>query len=188
MDAQGGLGDNPCAMPVRRQRPISRRRVLQTAGGVLAAGVAAPRGRTNAQESHAAAPDLTGRVARYMAGARTRALPPAVARETKHRILDTIAAMVSGARLKPGEAAIRFARAQGGVPEASILTTTIRVSAVNAALVNGMFGHADETDDFEPVTKAHPGCAVVPAALAMGERTRSSGHDLIRDLVALLRT
>jgi 2-methylcitrate dehydratase PrpD len=115
-----------------------------------------------------------------MASARLRALPPDVVRETKHRILDTIAAMVSGARLKPGEAAIRFARAQGGVPEASVLTTTIRTSAVNAALVNGMFGHADETDDFEPVTKAHPGCAVVPAALAMGERTKGSGPDLIR--------
>jgi 2-methylcitrate dehydratase PrpD len=115
-----------------------------------------------------------------MAAARDRALPADVARETRHRILDTIAAMVSGARLKPGEAAIRFARAQGGVPEASILTTTIRTSAVNAALVNGMFGHADETDDFEPVTKAHPGCAVVPAALAMGERSKSSGQDLIR--------
>jgi hypothetical protein len=105
---------------------------------------------------------------------------PEVARETKHRILDTIAAMVSGARLKPGEAAIRFARAQGGISEATVLTTAIRTSAVNAALVNAMFAHADETDDFEPVTKAHPGCAVVPAALAMGERTKGSGQDLIR--------
>ena len=115
-----------------------------------------------------------------MASARDRALPPDVARETRHRILDTIAAMVSGARLTPGEAAIRFARAQGGVAEASILTTSIRTSAINAAMVNGMFGHADETDDFEPVTKAHPGCAVVPAALAMGERTKASGQELIR--------
>jgi 2-methylcitrate dehydratase PrpD len=115
-----------------------------------------------------------------MAAAVDRALPADVVRETKHRILDTIAAMVSGARLKPGEAAIRFARAQGGVAEASVLTTNIRTSAINAALVNGMFGHADETDDFEPITKAHPGCAVVPAALAMGERGNGSGQDLIR--------
>jgi 2-methylcitrate dehydratase PrpD len=115
-----------------------------------------------------------------MSSARDRALSPDVARETRHRILDTIAAMVSGARLKPGEAAIRFARAQGGVPEATVLTTTLRTSAVNAALVNGMLAHADETDDFEPITKAHPGCAVVPAALAMGERTKGSGPDLIR--------
>jgi len=115
-----------------------------------------------------------------MASARAGALPPEVARETRHRILDTIAAMVSGARLKPGEAAIRVARAQGGISEATVLTTAIRTSAVNAALVNGMFAHADETDDFEPVTKAHPGSAVVPAALAMGERTKGSGPDLIR--------
>jgi 2-methylcitrate dehydratase PrpD len=160
---------------------ISRRRILQSAGGVLAAAGIPGSGQTiAAQESHAASTDLTGRVARYMASARDRALPPDVGRETRHRILDTIAAMVSGARLTPGEAAIRFARAQGGVAEASILTTSIRTSAINAAMVNGMFGHADETDDFEPVTKAHPGCAVVPAALAMGERTKASGQDLIR--------
>jgi 2-methylcitrate dehydratase PrpD len=51
---------------------------------------------------------------------------------------------------------------------------------VNAALANGMFAHADETDDFEPVTKAHPGCSVVPAALAMAEREGSSGEELLR--------
>src|SRR5216683_29205 len=103
------------------------------------------------------ATDITGRLARYMAQARERSLAPDVAREARHRILDTLAAMVSGAHLKPGEMAIRYARTQGGVAEASILTTDIRTSAVNAALVNGMFAHADETDDFEPVAKAHPG-------------------------------
>ena len=156
--------------------------MLQTAGGVLAAAGLPASGHSAlaAQESHTASTDLSGRVARHMAAARERALPPEIARETRHRILDTIAAMVSGARLKPGEAAIRFARAQGGVGEATVLTTAIRTSSVNAALVNAMFAHADETDDFEPVTKAHPGCAVVPAALAMGERTKGSGPDLIR--------
>jgi 2-methylcitrate dehydratase PrpD len=125
------------------------------------------------------AADITGRLARYMVEARERSLAPHVAREAKHRILDTLAAMVSGAHLKPGEMAIRYARAQGGVAEATVLTTDIRTSAVNAALVNGMFAHADETDDFEPVTKAHPGCAVVPAALAMAEREGRSGTELL---------
>ena len=123
--------------------------------------------------------DITGRLARYMVEARERSLAPHVAREAKHRILDTLAAMVSGAHLKPGEMAIRFARSQGGVAEATILTTDIRTSAVNAALVNGMLAHADETDDFEPVTKAHPGSAVVPTALAMAEREGRSGKELL---------
>jgi 2-methylcitrate dehydratase PrpD len=123
--------------------------------------------------------DITGRLARYMVEARSRNLPAEVAREAKHRILDTLAAMVSGARLKPGEMAIRYARSQGGVAEATVVATDLRTTAVNAALANGMFAHADETDDFEPVTKAHPGSAVVPAALAMAEREGSSGLALL---------
>ena len=126
-----------------------------------------------------AATEITGRLARYMAEARERRLPPDVARETRHRILDTLAAIVSGAHLKPGEMAIRYARAQGGVAEATVLTTDIRTTAVNAALANGMLAHADETDDFEPVTKAHPGSHVVPAALAMAEREGRSGAELL---------
>lgn len=123
--------------------------------------------------------DITGRLARYMADARERRLPPEVAQAARHRILDTLAAMVSGAHLKPGEMAIKFARTQGGAAEASILATDIKTSAINAALVNAMFGHADETDDFDPVTKAHPGCSVVPAALAMAERDGRSGEELL---------
>jgi len=65
--------------------------------------------------------------------------------------------MVSGAHLKPGEMAIKYARAQGGVAEASVVTTDIRTTAVNAALANAMFAHADETDDFHPATKAASG-------------------------------
>ncbi len=130
-----------------------------------------------------AAPDITGQLAQYMLDSRQQDLPPVVAEAGKHRILDSIGAIVSGARLKPGEMAIRYIRSQGGFPEASVLTTDLKTTAVNAALANGMFGHADETDDFEPVTKAHPGCSVVPAALAMAEREGSSGEELLRAVV-----
>jgi 2-methylcitrate dehydratase PrpD len=123
--------------------------------------------------------DITGQLARYMAEARDLRLAPHVERVAKHRILDTLAAMVSGSHLQAGEMAIRFARAQGGVAEATVVSTDIRTSAINAALANGMFAHADETDDFEPVTKAHPGSHVVPAALAMAEREGRSGAELL---------
>ena len=123
--------------------------------------------------------DVTGQLAGYMAKARDLHLAPHVAHDAKHRVLDALAAVVSGAHLPAGEMAIRFARAQGGVAEATVLATDIRTSAVNAALANGMFAHADETDDFEPVTKAHPGSHVVPAALAMAEREGRSGAELL---------
>ena len=96
-----------------------------------------------------------------MVEARDRSLPPDVMTATRHRMLDTLGAIVSGARLKPGEAAIRYVRAQGGTADASVCTTDIKTTAVNAALAHGMFAHADETDDFEPVTKAHPGLSLI---------------------------
>jgi 2-methylcitrate dehydratase PrpD len=163
----------------------TRRRVIGSGAGLLAAAAVPLRPQSGAarRDDPPAATDLTGRVARYMAAARQQALSADVVREAKHRILDTLAAMISGARLKPGEMAIRFVRAQGGTPEASIATTDLRTSAINAALVNAMFAHADETDDFEPVTKAHPGCSAVPAALAVGERENGSGQELIRAVV-----
>src|SRR4051812_15682617 len=50
------------------------------------------------------------RLSTYMSAARERALPEAVAEKTKHHVLDTLAAMVSGAELLPGRKAIEFAR------------------------------------------------------------------------------
>ena len=167
---------------------LTRRRLLQGAGGLIVAsalpaggadGAALPVSQA-AKPTSAVAPDLTGRLASYMVAARDRSLPPKVLLDTKHRVLDGLGAIVSGTRLKPGEMAIRFVRAQGGVPEASVLTTDIKTSAINAALVNGMFAHADETDDVDPLTKAHPGAGVVPAALVMAEREQRSGMELLR--------
>jgi 2-methylcitrate dehydratase PrpD len=168
---------------------LTRRHLLQGAGGLIAASALPANGAMLAElpfsqvpsrASSTGAADLTGRLASYMVAARERSLPPKVLLDTKHRVLDALGAMVSGARLKPGELAIRYTRAQGGVPEASVLATNIKTSAINAALANAMFGHADETDDVDPLTKAHPGCSVVPAALAMAEREERSGMEVLR--------
>ena len=167
---------------------LTRRRLLQHAGGAAAAlpVASAAADLFAASQSGSGAPasaDVTGRLARYMVAARDQELPAQVVQDAKHRILDTLAAMVSGAELPPGVAAIRYVRSQGGTLESSVLTTNLRTTAVNAALANGMFAHADETDDFEPVTKAHPGSAVVPAALAMAEKDRRSGTEFLRAVV-----
>jgi 2-methylcitrate dehydratase PrpD len=124
--------------------------------------------------------DITGQLARYMATARERALPEAVAAACKARIIDTFAAMVSGARLKPGILATAYVRQLGGTGPATVIGSRLRTNAVDAALANGMCAHADETDDFEPVTKAHPGCSSIPAALAMAEKNGASGEVFIR--------
>ncbi len=129
-----------------------------------------------------ASADITGRLARYMASVDRTPLPEAVAEASKHRILDTLAAMVSGARMHPGEAALAYVQGLGGTPQANVIASGLQTNAVNAALANAMFAHADETDDFEPSTKAHPGSSAVPAALAMAEKNGSSGTSVIRSV------
>ncbi len=136
---------------------------------------------TKAQTPNAGA-DITGRLAAYMAGVHERALPEAVHLAAKHRILDTVAAIVSGAALTPGRCAIDYVRGLGGAPQASVMASSLVTTAADAALANAMCAHADETDDFDPDTKAHPGSSSVPAALAVGEKNGASGESVIRSV------
>ena len=88
--------------------------------------------------------------------------------------------MVSGSRLAPGMRAIGYVKTLGGVKEACVIGSNIITTAVNAALANGMLAHADETDDSHAPSLTHPGCGIVPAALAMAERERRNGAALLR--------
>ena len=116
----------------------------------------------------------------YMAEARNHPLPDNVLLETKHHILDTIAAMVSGSELPPGRAAFEFARSYGGEKIATVVASQILCGPIEAALANGQLAHSDETDDDFTTGGAHPGCALVPAALATGEQFGISGAHFVR--------
>jgi 2-methylcitrate dehydratase PrpD len=133
-----------------------------------------------------AAPDaasvspLASTLARYIVGTLDRELPPDVAANAKLHILDTVAATVSGSRLKPGLLGARYVDGLGGKPQATVVGTRILTSVVNAAFANGMAAHADETDDTNPIGPFHPGCAAVPAALATAEFAGRTGNDVLR--------
>src|SRR5687767_1648834 len=114
-------------------------------------------------------------VSGYIAGALKKPLPDAVTETTKHHLLDTLAAMVSGSRLLPGERAIAYIKAQGGAREAGVPGTRIVTTVVNAALAGGMLAHADETDDSHAPSPPPPGCGLGPAAPAPARRAEQEG-------------
>jgi len=120
------------------------------------------------------------RLSAYMSEAGSRALPAEVVEKTKQHILDTLAAMVSGSELPPGRTALQFARAYGGREVATVVASNFSCGPIEAALTNGVLAHADETDDSHAPSQSHPGCAVVPAALAAGERFGISGERFLR--------
>lgn len=119
-------------------------------------------------------------LSQYISQALVQDLPEIVAEKAKHHLLDTLASMVSGAHMTPGEVAVKYARLQGGTPEATVAGSDVVTNAVNAALANGMTAHADETDDSHFKSRSHLGCAVIPAALAMSEKEGRSGLDMLK--------
>jgi 2-methylcitrate dehydratase PrpD len=131
-------------------------------------------------QTHIEVTPTTRALSDYISAAATRELPAAVAEKTGHHILDTLAAILSGSRLIAGKLAIDYVRRLGGTPEATLIGTQLVVPVESAALANGIAGHADETDDSHLRGRYHPGCGIVPAALAIGELADRSGADLIR--------
>jgi 2-methylcitrate dehydratase PrpD len=116
----------------------------------------------------------------YMASARDRTLPPPIVEHAAHHVLDTIAAMISGAELPPGKAALALARAEAGRAVATVVASNTVTGAVDAALVNGVLAHSDETDDSHGPSQSHPGASIVPSALALGEQLGISGRHYLR--------
>ena len=155
---------------------LTRRGLLQGVGGTLAAAMFPTRKAIAAGEPPSAV--MTG-LSTYMSEARNKALPNEVLEKAKHHILDTFAAMISGAELAPGRAAIQFARAYGGEKVATVVASNILCGPIEAALANGVMAHADETDDSWP-SGWHPGCNVVPAAHAVGEKFGITGMHFVR--------
>lgn len=155
-------------------KTLSRREILYCAGGLLAAKAA--RAQTPAP---GISPVMT-RLSTFMSAAATTSLPAEVVEKTKHMILDTLAAMISGSELPPGRFAINFARAYKGDRIATVAGSNVVCGPIEAALANGMLAHSDETDDTHPPSQSHPGSSTIPAALAVGERFNISGRQFLR--------
>ena len=119
----------------------------------------------------------------YMSTAATRELPAEVAEHAKRHLLDLLASIISGSELPPGRAAQRYIAAYGGVGTATVAATRLAGPPAEAALANGVMAHADETDDSHNASRSHPGCAVVPAVLAVGEELGINGALLLRAVV-----
>jgi 2-methylcitrate dehydratase PrpD len=165
-------------------RDITRRSLLELAGLAITAAAFPSSGASAQPPRQVKSPQAGGSVmnalSTYMSEAAKRSLPDEATERTKHHILDTLAAMISGSNLVPGQRALQFARAYGGKEICTVVASNILCGPIEAALTNGMLAHADETDDSHSPSQSHPGCAVIPAALAVGEQFGISGTHCLR--------
>jgi 2-methylcitrate dehydratase PrpD len=170
---------------------LTRRSLFRGMGLLLAAAAVLPVQRLSAAEEDSPSgppmpvdDTIINQLSAYMAAAAEREIPPEVTEKAKHHILDTLVAMVSGADLPPAKVAFKYAAAYARSDDESKVATVVGSKLLldpgEAALVNGVLAHSDETDDSHAPGHTHPGCAVVPAALAAAERSGVSGTRFIR--------
>ena len=122
-------------------------------------------------------------VAAHAAEAMSARLSEDVREKARIHLLDTLAAIISGANLEAGIAGQRYAESLKGLATAAILGTSLRAPLAEAVLANGMAAHADESDNSQEDSQTHPGCGVVPAAISVADELGSSGEALLRSVV-----
>ena len=124
--------------------------------------------------------DIQQTLTKYISEALTHEMPKETQINTRYHLLDTMIAILTGRLLPPGQKGFEFSKKQGGPQESTLLGNNIKVSAINAGFGNGMAAHANETDDSHTVGRFHPGCAIVPATLAIAEKENSNCEDILK--------
>ncbi len=119
--------------------------------------------------------------ARYALGLRFEALPAAVVHQAKRCLLDALGCAI-GAFDAPGRAPMEAAaKALGGREEATVFGSGLRTSVANASLVNSFLVRFLDYNDMGGGGHNSDG---IPSLLAVAERERASGQDLIVAMVA----
>ncbi|MBI3636912.1 MAG: MmgE/PrpD family protein [Candidatus Rokubacteria bacterium] len=102
---------------------------------------------------------------------------PAGALEAVRRAaLDSVGVMLAGAAEPVARIVREVARAEGGVPLATVIGSRLRTSTTWAALANGAAGHAHDFDDTSFALMGHPSVPLFAAVLAAAEAVPADGR------------
>jgi 2-methylcitrate dehydratase PrpD len=130
---------------------------------------------------------LTQEVARFVAKTKYRDLSEDVIAAARGFILDGIGVALAGSTDECSRIVQAQIRQMGGKEEATVLGTALSVPMARAALANGVAAHAMDYDDTQLSTSkqavygllTHPTTPVLNAALAVAEKNKTSGKDLL---------
>ena len=134
-------------------------------------------------------PSLTAYVAEFIVGTRASAIPADVMRLGKRSILDGIGLALAGSVAESGQLVRKHLQSLGcaATRGSTVIGSRMKLPARFAAFANGVAIHADDYDDTQlAVAKdrvygllTHPTAPALPPVLALGERDRRSGRDVL---------
>jgi 2-methylcitrate dehydratase PrpD len=125
----------------------------------------------------------TRELAAWAAGTGFDAMPPEVVERARAAIIDTAGVILAGTAEPVTRIVAEVAAEDGCRPLASQLGTGFKTSPENAALLNGVSGHALDFDDVSASVEGHPSVVILPAALAAAELGGASGLELLEAYV-----
>jgi 2-methylcitrate dehydratase PrpD len=128
-----------------------------------------------------AAEGFTAHVVAELSKAAARELSESVLWRARHAVLDWLGVTISGSTQASTRAALEVLEAEGGRQAARALGTGTRLTARQAALVNGVASHSQDFDDMG--FGAHPSVAVLPAVFAVAEETDASGAAVLEAIL-----
>ena len=112
------------------------------------------------------------------------ALPGAIQDQAVRCVLDLVGVAIAGTRTPMAQISARFAHEQFATGSATVIGSGNSLSVAGATWVNGASASALDMDDGHRMAMGHPGACVIPAALAIAERTGASGKEFLAALVA----
>jgi 2-methylcitrate dehydratase PrpD len=122
---------------------------------------------------------LTEKFAKLVTGTSYAHIPAAGIAKAKDCILDCIGVAIAGSAESVSAPVMHYVQAVGGASDATLVGIGGKTSVTNAALANGVFGHVLDYDDTNQIFIGHGSVVVVPAILALAEKLRSSGKDVL---------
>ncbi len=124
-------------------------------------------------------PDLMETLVSHLLDTTWEDLPAETIEATKKNILDTLGCAIAGSSAVACDEVAGLVKEWGGKPECSVTVYGGKVPAPMAALANATMARARDLGNTHMRANAHPSEYVVPPALAMAERQRSSGKEFL---------
>ncbi len=112
---------------------------------------------------------------------KSQPIPNEVKQEARKCLLDEIGTMIAGAKLLQDRLDSYLDMFSGD--DATAVGLGRKASLQNAALVNGIAGHAYDFDDGHRFSTVHLGSAVIPAVLAVAEKENKNMDDVLQGII-----
>ena len=128
----------------------------------------------------------TEKVARFIAETGYEDVPGEAVRIAKKAILDWVGVTIAGSNEPVTRIVSEQVRRMKAVGEAGVIGKGFQTSADLAAWANGTAGHALDYDDTFANAAAfnfHPTVAILSAVLALGEKIKSSGREILASYI-----